>query len=308
MKTIPLFIFEEHHEAFFIWNYAVLNKLINSLNNLLLHVDEHSDMSVPKFSYSITSINQKLKDIYEFTYNELSIANFIIPAIYKGIFSQVYWLYQSNNEGKGSKKTILVYSHKGDGKVLMIDVNCDVGALALFNTDLKSALFKSLKSQDEFSPIQSVVLDIDLDYFSCNPPHYYYSGKLEVTKNEYDSLNRNKHHFLRLHFGSGIKSIVEDGKYYLLFNSSHPELIPNKLKVSEEEIITRIDLFVQFLKKNNVQPQLIDICRSRMSGFTPEEQWEFIEEKLLEKLSTLYKLDINHISAVFAHEKIANFK
>ena len=305
MKTIPLFLFEEHHEAFFVWNYAVVNKLINSFNNTLLHVDEHSDMSVPKFNHSITSLNQTLKDIYQFTYNELSIANFIIPAIYQGIFSQVYWLYQSNNEGKGAKKTILVYSHKGEGKVLMIDFNYDASAFTLFNIDFKIFLFKLLKTKDEFSTIQSVVLDIDLDYFSCNAPYYYYPGKLEVTKDEYDSFNTNKRHFLRLHFGSGIKSIVENGKYYLLFNSSQTELISSKLKVSQEEIIKRIDLFIQFLEINNVQPQLIDICRSRMSGFTPEDQWEFIEEKLIEKLSILYKLDIKHIHEVYADEKIA---
>lgn len=304
MKKVPLFIFEEHHEAFFVWNYSVMNNLIKNFNNTLLHVDEHSDMAVPKFNYSIKSIQDKLQNIYEFTYNELSIANFIVPTIYQGMFSHLYWLYQSTNEGKGSKKPILVYSHQGEGRVLMIDINCDVGTLAFFNSDFKNALFKSIKTHDEFPESKSVVLDIDLDYFSCNPHYYHYKGKLEVTKEQYDSFNIDKHHFLRFSLGSGINSKIEDGKYYLLFNSLHPEVIPGKLKVSEEEIVRRIDIFIDFLIKNNVEPQLIDICRSRLSGFTPEDQWEFIEEKLIEKLSTLYELQINHIREIFAQENI----
>ena len=279
MKKVPLFIFEEHHEAFFVWNYSIMNNLIPRFNNTLLHVDEHSDMAVPHFNYSINFLKDELQKIYEFTYNELTIANFIIPAIYQGIYSHLYWLYQSNNERRGAKKQMLIYSHRGEGKVLRIDANCDVGALAFFNPDLKNALFKSLKTHDEFPESQSVVLDIDLDYFSCNPKGYDFKGKLEVTKEQYDEFNRDKHHFFRLCLGSDIKSGVVDAKYYLLFNSLQPEYIPSKLKVSEEEIVRRIDLFIEFLRKNNVKPRLIDICRSRLSGFTPEDQWEFIEKK-----------------------------
>jgi hypothetical protein len=304
MKKIPIFVFEEHHEAFFVWNYAAKNKLIQRFGNTLLHVDEHSDMAVPHFNYSIKLIKDNLQKIYDFTYNELTIANFIVPAIYQGMYSQLYWLYQSNNEGRGTQKQILVCSHNGEGKTLSIKLNCNVGTLAFFNPDVKNVLFNSIKTHDEFPESKSVVLDIDLDYFSCNPSSYYYKGKLEVTKAQYDSFNRNKHHFLRLYFGSNINSQAKDGKYCILFNSLHYEGIYNNLKISKEEIVRRIDLFIEFLIKNNVEPQLIDICRSRLSGFTHEDQWKFIEEKLIEKLRTLYDLEINYIKEIFAQESI----
>lgn len=304
MKKIPAFLFEEHHEAFFVWNYSIINNLIRPNNNILLHVDEHSDMAVPNFSYSIKSIRDSLPNLYDFTYKELTIANFIVPTIYQGMFSQVYWLYQSNNEGKAFKKPIVVYSHNSEGKVLKIDVNSDLESLAFFNPDFKKFLFKSVKVQDELPEIKSVVLDIDLDYFSCNPFYYYYRGKLEITKEQYDAFNRDKYHFLRFFLGSGVKSEMDEKRYYLFFNYSPNEVIPSKLKVSKEEIVKRIELFINFLIKNNVQPKLINICRSRLSGFTPKDQWEFIEENLIKNLNALYELNVYQLREIFKQEHL----
>lgn len=303
MKKVPLFLFEEHHEAFFVWNYSVMNKLIEPFGNLLLHVDEHSDMCIPQFTDSINSVTKNLRCLYEFTYSQLTIANFIIPAVYKGIFNQLYWLYQSNNEGK-LDRDFLVYSLGDEGKILKINKNYDLGMLAVYNPYIRNAIFQPITTQTESLKNKSVVLDIDLDYFSCNSSSEHYKGKLEVTEEQYNLFNIDRYHFLRFCLGGGIKSKVENGKYYLLLNSFDTEATPSKLKVSEQEIIRRIDFFVEFLIKNNLEPQIIDICRSRLSGFTPEDQWEFIEEKLLEKLSALYALEINHIGKIFAQEKI----
>lgn len=307
MKNIQLFIVEEHHEAFWVWNYAIINKLISQHNNTLLHVDQHSDMAVPKFNCSIKSLTDDLLNIYKFTYNELTIDNFIVAAIYQGIFSHVYWLYQTNNEQRENQKSILVYSHKEEGKILKTKRNCDLGSLAFFNPDFKNAQFQARKTLDEFPESQAVVLDIDLDYFSCNPLGYQHKGEVQVTKEQYDLFNNDKYHFLRLAFGSGIKTKVEEGKYYLSFNSSQPEAITEKqkkLKVSEEEIVQRINTLGDWLINKQVEPQLIDICRSRLSGFTPDEQCEFIEKKLIEKLNSIYNLEINQITEVLAKENL----
>lgn len=304
MKKVPVFIFEEHHEAFFVWNYAVMNQLIQRFDNVLLHVDEHSDMDVPRFNYSINSIKDNLHKLYEFTYNELTIANFIIPAIYQGIFSRCYWLYQSNDEGRADKKTLCVHSHNREGRALKIASDRTVGMLTFFDSDFKNTLFKSIKTHNEFLEDKSIVLDIDLDYFSCNSPHHNRQIKLEVTKEQYDEFNEDKHHLLRISLGSGVRSRAAEGKYYMFINTSSDGIISSKLKVSEAEIIRRIDVFTEFLLKNKVEPQLIDICRSRLSGFTPDDQCEFIEEKLVEKLKSIYDIEINHIKEVLAQEKL----
>lgn len=308
MKKTPLFIFEEHHEAFFVWNYSVMNKIIQASNNVLLHVDEHSDMGVPKFNKSMKFLNN-LKALHDFTYTELAITTFIIPAVFQGIFNQVYWLYQSNNESKKAKKSI-VYSPNSEGKILKLlkaDQIDQLGLLSLYNSKFRDFMFEPITTECQFSDRQPIVLDIDLDYFSCNPSSYYYNqGKLEVTEEEYKSFHENKYHFLRLSFGSNINIKEENGKYYLFLSSTEPLVITGKLNVSEEEIIKRIDRFMTFLNKNNFEIQMIDICRSRISGFTPDDQWEFIEEKLIEKLSNMYELEINNIKDVFSQEHMPN--
>jgi len=89
-QNIKTFIIEEHHEAFFVWNYAVLNNLLPAKGNNLFRIDEHSDMETPRFNLSIHELNGDLTLLENFTYNELNIGNFILPIIYQELFNKVY--------------------------------------------------------------------------------------------------------------------------------------------------------------------------------------------------------------------------
>ena len=304
MSTIPLFIFEEHNEAFFVWHYAIAKNLISAKNNILLHVDEHSDMGIPRFNRSIKTLNGNLQDIYQFTYNELTIENFIIPAVYQGIFNQLYWMYQ--NRQNPYPPSMCVYSYDKQGKSLAAKSTKELTTATLFNPDYHKAKFQYLKVDSKFTESQTVVLDIDLDYFSCNHKYYNFRGNLEITATQYREFKQDKHQFLRSTLGSTIQAKYEDGKYFLYFNDfPEDESIPNKLKVSEAEIIDRLDKFIDFLDKHKVKPQIIDICRSRLSGFTPEDQWRFIEQNLLERLGKLYEIDTVYLEELYVQEKIA---
>lgn len=66
-KPIPTFIIEEHHEAFIAWNYAVQKGLIPPTGNTLFHVDEHSDMGMPRFNRSIHELNDNIEDIKDYS-------------------------------------------------------------------------------------------------------------------------------------------------------------------------------------------------------------------------------------------------
>ena len=304
MSTIPLFIFEEHNEAFFVWHYAIAKNLISAKNNILLHVDEHSDMGIPRFNRSIKTLNGDLQDIYQFTYNELTIENFIIPAIYQSIFDQIYWVYQ--NRQNPCPPSMCVYSHDKQGKSLAAKSTKELNTAFLFNPDYHRAKFQSLKVDNKFPESQTVVLDIDLDYFSCNHKYHNFRGNLEITATQYREFQQDKHQFLRSILGSMVKTKHENGKYFLCFNDfPEDESIPNKLKVSDKEIINRLDKFIDFLRKHKVQPQIIDICRSRLSGFTPDDQWQLIEQNLLARLGELYEIDTIHLEELYFQEKIA---
>jgi len=293
MTGIPLFVFEEHHEAFFVWHYAAKNQIINRYNNTLLHVDEHSDMKIACLTKSLNCLGDSLPEIYRFTYEQLSIADFMIPAIYQGFFQNIYWLYQSNHEGKAKARELFVFSHEGEGKIFQIAPKVDS------HLDGHKTIFQALKTRENLPECKEVILDIDLDYFSCNSPFYYYKGKVEITSEEYNSFRRDKHHFLRLNLGSAVQAQHREGKYYLVFNPFNPDGLENPLKASQQQICQRIDGLVEFLKANKIQPNMIDICRSRFSGFTPEDQCDFIELNLIERLQNLYSLKLQYIQDIY---------
>ncbi|MCA1992315.1 MAG: UPF0489 family protein [Coleofasciculus sp. S288] len=289
MERIPLFIMEEHHEAFYLWNYAVINGWIKDVNNTLLHVDEHTDLQVPLLNSSLQSVRSSLEKLHTFTYTELSIADFIIPSVYQGIFDKIYWL-RRKHDAKMDRLKFFVYSHQGNGQLIQLTEN---SSLAFFyQKDCKSFRLSSITNHDAISSGESlIVLDIDLDYFSCNDKDGA-AAKIEITKEAYEAYTNDFYDELHLNLGGKGQVQKIDDKYYLYFSA--PE-IPNKLKVSEEMIVQRIDAFISFLETNAIKPKLIDICRSRLSGYTPRDQWEFIENKLLEKLGQLYDLEIKSI-------------
>lgn len=302
MSAIPLFIMEEHHEAFYLWNYAVLNELIPATKNILLHVDEHSDFALPTLSNSLNSLNGNLDKLYQFTYTELGIADFIIPAIYQGIFNELYWLKQTHNvEQKEVKKQI--FSLKAEGKVLFVTE--EIKKAGLFNPDRKPVKNKLITIADTLkNEEKSVVLDIDIDYFSCDNK----AGgimEIEVTKEVYESYRNNPYDCIRIKLGGSAKIEEKNGKFYFSLQQPIIESFLEKdrsLKVSQSEIMQRIDKFCEFLTINKIEPKLINIVRSRISGYTPDDQWQFIESNLIKKLQAIYPLEVRFIQDILPRD------
>lgn len=290
MTKIPFYIMEEHHEAFLIWHYAVAEGWLDKTHNTLLHVDEHSDMMLPVLINSLKGMKEDFKKLHDFTYSELTIANFIYPAIYQGIFSEVYWLRQNHEQKVNTPKKMYIYSQKGEGKRLIIKSKFEVDNL--FNPDCKGFNFQPITVHDcllNQESNQSVILDIDIDYFSCDNAAGAYL-EVEITQDAYDDYLNNPYNKMRLSWGGNTSVKYMDGKYYFC-TIRHDELVSENLKVSQEQITERIAALIDFLKKNEIQPKLIDICRSRLSGYTPTDQWEFIENTLVEKLSSIYEFE-----------------
>jgi hypothetical protein len=209
--TIPLFIVEEHHEAFFTWNYAGLNKFIPATGNTLLHVDQHADMGLPRFHTSLKTLPAHLPALAKFTYRELCIGNFIPAAMYQGWFNKFYWL--QHNRLKVSQ-TVHVYSYRETGQTLLMTTN--LHEAGVFNTDRKSVLYELKTVNDPLPGTDAVVLDIDLDYFSCDKQ--YQAGNLgqhciEITPEEYDRFTTDRYHPLRINV-SGVTTRIEQNRYW----------------------------------------------------------------------------------------------
>jgi hypothetical protein len=296
--ALPVFVVEEHHEAYIIWKFALLNGLIPKQGNTLIHIDEHSDMGAPILETPLHQLNGDLEKIKTFTYDELTIATFIVPAIYDRLFRKIYWIRQRHN--KASRRGNPLYVRAPDSGRKLV-----TGQMSVFETfkedyeKLKDEIvgYKFYKQHiDQLGHIDYPLLDIDLDYFSCIQDPLKKALDIQITKKEYDDFRGQKYHRVR-YFDFGKVQAIQDGDNYLLRMNHYSEPYMSPLKVIQNTIADRIDRTIEGLNTAKITPRLITICRSRFSGYTPEDQWEYIEQTLLSKLKQVYDINsVQHIS------------
>ncbi len=288
-KTIPFAILEEHHEAFFVWEWAKKTGFLTSEPHLLLHIDTHADMKPPVLRTAIGTIPGDTKKLKRFVHDELGIDTFIVPALYRGFFDEVVWLLQPGPQFvKPAPQKLYVRTFEEKGQVFVIGPETpglDTGNLLQKRIPFR---FETRTLQEPFKTKKKIILDIDLDYFSCET-HPSLGKRLEITRAEFLRIKRNPYHFLRLH--QECHPFQEKGRYYVQLGPHERETLPpGAWKVSEEKIRERIGVLCRWLSTHKINPVLIHLCRSRHSGFTPEDQWRFIEKELIVALKRGYSL------------------
>lgn len=298
---IPTFILEEHNEAYLIWKYALKKNLIKSRENTLLHFDEHADMGAPKLNTNMNGLNGNLRRVADFTYKELNIANFIVPAIYNDIFNKVYWIKQQHS--KVHKRGHLLYVRSYGKKEQKLVTN----RMTIF-TKYKHRL-KELRDSivryryykyhvKDIVKMKNVCLDIDLDFFSCNQDPLDKKLAIEISKREYDNYKSDPYHRIKF-FDFGRVEAVKKGDQYYYYLNDYLFKDASPIKVQNDVILKRIEEVTETMIRKKIRPQIITICRSRFSGYTPSDQWEFIENTLLEKLNSGFgRLNVMHVSAI----------
>ncbi|MBD3327230.1 hypothetical protein GF339_21770 [candidate division KSB3 bacterium] len=289
----PVFIIEEHHEAFCVWQHAIAAQMLPAQGNTLLHVDEHSDMNLPTLSASLQDVGAEVGETLAFVQQNLGISEFILPAVYQGVFNHVYWMRRTH-AASATERTLNVLSYQGQGRRLIVTQN--VLQAGLVNPDRKVATFRHISPDTAMRLPEPVVLDIDLDYFYCD----YATGEtfeVQITEQEYRAFCDNPYHRLRMTSGGKLRAEARNGDYYYIYR---PGMIQDTPEFDAGEVRQRIEQFTTWLREQQVRPALIDMCRSRHSGYTPSDHWQWIEEYVLTKLEEQWPVSVTYLPELLA--------
>lgn len=302
--AIPLVIMEEHKEAYYFWHWFVEKGFINERDNILLHVDHHPDDIGALFSFDPDILPQSLSYSKYLSYELLGIANFIVPAVYEGLFTTWVAVLDYGSKVKYYK------GYVGHRKVTAPDSSIhhilDTGVASLQNrehfAETKARhLISNLRGYDRYEgglgyytdwSSAKVVLDIDLDYFCWDDQLTSAAPeRVEITFDAWKELLNNTYNPFRIMPVVRTEMEVKDGKYYLKF-SKDMEIMASKTKTNKMDVEKRLDAFFAWLKSQKMQPAAIDICRSRLSSYLDTDYFPWIEEEVLKRLGELYPVQI----------------
>ncbi|MFV0414193.1 MAG: UPF0489 family protein [Oscillospiraceae bacterium] len=284
---IPLYILEEHNEAFAAWFAAVADGVVPR-GATLLHVDHHDDMECGGYDHDFSRPVATRRQAKAFVQNAAGIADFIIPALWEGWFSAIVMVKSVVPEPFRSEKRFI--RHRGGG-VLRSGRSVPF-VHGKYDGD-PNAPYRFFTYTEGFGyPLclgGPCVLDIDIDYF-CWDDSLSTAGpkRMEITKDAWAQYQSDPHHPFRL-FPRRLLRVVEAGGRHYLEYKEHDVVPP---PADEAHIARRVERLCAWLAGNNIRPVYISLCRSRFSGYTPAGRWRFVESTLLEGLGGLYPLTL----------------
>ena len=133
---VPTWIMDNHNHAFAFWHEAFWKWWIQKWS-LLIHIDQHTDLATPGNFPAWKHPEESHEGLVEnYTNTDLTIADFIVPALATGLLSEAVMVTGEDRNGAG------VFVWEGEKLIK------------------KSA---QLTTKNEG---QTTILDIDLDYFS----------------------------------------------------------------------------------------------------------------------------------------------
>ena len=291
MTHIPLVLFEEHHDAYFLWHSAIQRGWMASRANTLLHVDSHSDMVLPILRSSLPEVHD-LSAVQQFTYTALDISTFILPAVHQRIFNRVvYMRSQHPSAALGWRR--LTIALEPDGQ---LNLHRRTGSDFEQADSIRPLDYARITPRTPIDTDQPIVLDIDLDFFCTNENPCPPNNQIETTQAVYEDVRDNPYHLLRLIPRLNAQVIERGGRYFIGFYN----LIAKPTSPEEERaaIHSRMDDLIAGLQSSAVRPVLISLCRSYYSGYTPARWVDYIQELLLTRLAQLYAVEMRSLHEI----------
>ncbi|MDO4730998.1 MAG: UPF0489 family protein [Clostridia bacterium] len=281
---MPFLMMEEHHEAFYYWGLAVKNGWIAPRGNVLFHVDHHDDLVGGGYIYDFSRPFADLEERKIFTYSHLGIADFIVPALYEGLFSKMFNMKGLVKQAFSCEERLVrlcgknVLATANYIPFLHADKRRNNAAGYSFYTYHEGAL-------SDTEPLENVVLDIDLDYFCwddelCTVP----PKRMEITKEAYEEFCEDPYHPFRILPRAMLQAEKEGTRYYIRY----VEMPINEKPADEMLIRNRVDRFFNWLRNQPWEPSLVTICRSAHSGYLPQDKAGLVEELVCKGLKELW--------------------
>lgn len=278
---------DEHRDAFYHWFMLADRGYIPRCGNYLLHVDHHDDMMSGGYDWDMMNMPRTSGEALEFTDKCLGIADFMVPAIWQGLFDTLHIVKNLMPAPLESREMMLRYDPQNG--------LCVMPFIPLLHASLRSeqeptARFytfreNGLNGSAGLEKAENVVLDVDLDYFCWdNSLGSVPEKRLEITREAYEEYMSDRNHPFRIIPKRWFYAKEEDGHCYLIYReAAEREPLP-----SEDLIGRRIDRLFRWIRECGVTPAAVDICRSGYSGYLPAERAEFVEKRFLDKLKEEY--------------------
>ena len=290
VPAAPVYIFDEHNEAFYFWHKARLDGFTGGPLDLV-HVDAHADMAAPRtMTRSLYPRNGPLEqgelEYYrQLALTDMDIGSFILPAVLTGLIRSVYFVFPSwRNQQKAARRTMNVCSFAGEGKIVKT-----LTASGAANPKARKALPDLKTFQYATLPLEKtpgnrrVILDIDLDFFACRDSIWnQFAYEIEITREQF----QDREAFLREHTlpfsGIAFEFHEKGGRAFVRVSPTKRE--ERSYLPSKEQIAAEIRRLIDTLVAKKIKPAAVTVCRSCFSGFTPKEYVDFIEDELKQAL------------------------
>lgn len=145
-----IYLFDNHNHAFYFWYLEKLNKNIWD-NNILFHIDEHSDMREPK-NIIKKELLTDIKKVFDYTNFELNVWNYIVPAIKNWLIKEVIQIRSESEIIESTKKLEAI---KDDLIILNLDLDFFRAELDYIDYKLKKKIVLDIAKEAQVITVSS---------------------------------------------------------------------------------------------------------------------------------------------------------